>query len=194
MRGAAPAANPAAAADPWALTDAPADESRTRTDATAPTIEGPLGAPEAASVEPRRSAVLIELRRIPGAFGGLDFTETVDGQGHVTFKGTANSVYQDLTGDVSQSTVADLLRTVRTNGFFDLDDGDGNEFGPGCRTDAETIQLRITLDGRTKTVRQYLGCPPKPAWLSRFADRIDATVSHSHHIVHHEAPDGGSLP
>jgi hypothetical protein len=160
-----------------------------------PLAPGPsAAATEAPTVN--RSGVLIELRRVPGGFGGPDFTETIDGNGRGTFKGTWNSVCQDWAGVVDHAAVAELLATIRRNGFFGLKDAYGEPLQGGCLTDAPTDDLSVTLDGRTKSVEHYLGCPrgSAPDWLDGFGERIESIVSHAQQIVRHAPPDAGPCP
>jgi hypothetical protein len=103
------------------------------------------------------------------------YTVAIDAEGRVTYKGEKFvRVRGHQSGKVPVSSVAELLETAETIGFFELDDEYRYITNPdGSRTivtDLPTTVVQVTRNGRTKRVEDYVGAPDA---LKRFEAQID---------------------
>jgi len=92
--------------------------------------------------------------------------------GHTPGRGAQNTCLGERRWRVSPGAIARLRQVVRDNGFFALKP---SYIAP--ITDAPPFRVSITMDGRTKTVRDYVGpMVGMPAQMRVVEDAIDTAA------------------
>jgi hypothetical protein len=113
-----------------------------------------------------QSRVLMTLERSP-CFGTCPaYTLTVDGDGTVRYDGREHvRVHGAQTWHVSPDAVRALANEMDAAGFFDFKDS-----YTAPVSDLPTTVISVTIDGRTKRIRDYFGAPLE---LTRLETRLD---------------------
>jgi hypothetical protein len=95
----------------------------------------------------------------------------VDADGRVTYRGDEHvGVKGRHTASIPRSKVETLAAAVDKSGFFAMKDDYGAQI-----TDLPTTYVTVTMDGRTKTIRDYANAPPALEQLERDIDDILGT-------------------
>lgn len=140
--------------------------------------------------------LLIKLERT-ACFGECPvYTVSIDGKGNVTYEGARFvRVEGRQTDRIPLSRVAEILATAERIGFFELRDKyrtirnpDGTET---IVTDLPTTFVRITRDGRSKRIEDYIGAPDGLRELERQIDEAAGTKRWIRRDEHGRRPGGG---
>jgi hypothetical protein len=135
----------------------------------------------------------IVMKVFPGSlyFGvGVPYTITISATGAVTIETKPLEFQKPIAGEVfknqiSQEQVREIILDIEQINFFSLNERYGNlanyqtdENCPSVMTDSSTVEITVTLNGKTKTVSHYLGCQGKPILgkLENFENRIEKVV------------------
>jgi len=135
---------------------------------------------------------LIVMEVFPGSlyFGvGVPYRITISATGAVTIETKPLEFQKPIAAEVfknqiSQEQVREIVLDIERIKFFSLNERYGNlnyqtdENCPSVMTDSSTVEITVTLNGKTKSVSHYLGCQGKPILgdLENFENRIEKIV------------------
>lgn len=116
-------------------------------------------------------------------YGGCTvYTVTIRADGSVVYQGGENAKKKGrIDARISQEKLRELIAAFNAADYFSLADryDHGSKDCPGWGTDAPSAITSLTMNGKKKTVRHYLGCSGSPVLgkLTGLENKIDEAVN-----------------